>query len=412
MAIHGALVLNAKTGALLHSQKWSASYGMASCAKLASEDLRLSAMLFALHLNASHAVMERGPSNLSRAAATQALHAYHMGDVCIRFAESNESGLLLLLFLHEVVDPAGEFLISQLLQHLDRDSVFGSLCEHREPAPPKPRSSVKRNSFSVALHATLEALPDWAFQQSMAALGTLDAEYSVVSFAALHSKSVCAALERRQSSGDGGLNTHLDTKHRAASSNNQGPASDARAQMLLRGLLGMEDAEAVREPSPPRENGCCAPFRRKKPPVRARPTHVATSVPAPKLFWRDLSSCSGADSAIAEKDDQHLHLIMHDLHAACRHRAVRGAGVLHTLPARLGPPEHGSHELIIFLIRSPLLFRFHVTLHTEDVDALLFDTISSLAAAVLRWVSPLALAMDSLQAQRQSATSMATSRLA
>ena len=86
---HGLFVLHAKSGALLFSQRFTPAYGLRSAEKLARDELRLSAMLFAIHINAAATSNEENAAGLT---------VYHIDGVALRFCESPANELLLVLF--------------------------------------------------------------------------------------------------------------------------------------------------------------------------------------------------------------------------------------------------------------------------------------------------------------------------
>ena len=108
--LHGLLVLNARSGNLVYSQRFSPAFGLSTFEQLGDE-LRLGAMLFALHLNAAAA---------AEAGAGAGLTSYHLGGVAVRFCESATTELLLVLFVPVALGTAAAgFLASEVLRRFE-----------------------------------------------------------------------------------------------------------------------------------------------------------------------------------------------------------------------------------------------------------------------------------------------------
>ena len=138
--LHGFFVLHAKSGSIIYSQRVASAFGLTSCGDLAKDELRLAAMLFALHLNAAAAANEGESSSAG-------LTAYNLDGVNVRFCEHTDSQLLLVLFAPASLGaPAAGFLASELLQR------FASWAEQLYAGPRDALlRTIQRHGYRVRL---------------------------------------------------------------------------------------------------------------------------------------------------------------------------------------------------------------------------------------------------------------------
>jgi len=313
MVIHGALVLNAKTGTLQYSTRLTPLFGLAG-SDLGRDELRLGAMLYALHLNAAHCALG--------APADGGLRLYQIGGVAVHFHSSDQLDLLFVLFAPSSAGQASTFVASELARNVE------SACCAAEPQPadamsaPSPRPVIKRSQFASALRKALRALPDWIIDQMMLA----DAAYSgtelrLEGLAALHSSAICRALEQTTPLGSTGHHSSASSVHPSSSRARASPTSRA----LQPSLSGVSSPPLPPEPppssspsstmlsldalvglppsgtscsSPPTSHqrrpgcfGCCLPCHRAKQRGTARrpaphPPPAPQAAP-PQLYWRE-----------------------------------------------------------------------------------------------------------------------------
>ena len=192
----------------------------------ARDELRLGAMLFALHLNAgaaAHAATSSGANGLA---------CYQLGEVEVRFLESKVADVLLVLFVPVALgNAAGCFLAGKLLQS------FELLIEKQQqqqqqhiiadgPAAATPRggrATTRRSEFASHVQAAVAALAGWILDQLLedmarltvpapangaptrggpagsSSLAAVEASptlsVAVTGVAALHSAAICAAMQ-------------------------------------------------------------------------------------------------------------------------------------------------------------------------------------------------------------------------
>lgn len=136
MVVAGLLVMDSRAGTLIYSQRFSPAYGLTSCdqgaskslpvraahprlttppsALAARDEMRLSAMLFALHLNAA-AIHSAAPASGPVGAAPLSL--WVLGDMQLHFCVHPARQLLLVLVTEATLGCASaEFLASELLR--------------------------------------------------------------------------------------------------------------------------------------------------------------------------------------------------------------------------------------------------------------------------------------------------------
>ena len=147
MCVHGLLVLDLDTGSLLYSHRLSPRYGLgAACEQLASDELRLSAMLFALHLNA--AALRPDSDGGAPSGATAPLSQFHLGGAALHFCASAERRLLLVLFADAGLGAAcASLLATQLLRRFE--ARFAARLGDGGADFRSPRLAFKRQHFAA-----------------------------------------------------------------------------------------------------------------------------------------------------------------------------------------------------------------------------------------------------------------------
>ena len=397
MVIHGALVMNAKTGTLQYSSRFTPLFGLAG-SDLGRDELRLGAMLYALHLNAAHCALG--------APADGGLRLYQIGGVAVHFHSSDQLGLLFVLFAPSSAGQAGTFVASELARNLE------SACCAAEPKPadatsaPSLRPVIKRSQFASALRTALRALPDWIIDQMMlAAAACSGSELRLEGLAALHSSAICRALE--QTTPLGGTGHHSSASSVLSSSRARASPTSRAPPPSLSGVSGPHHARAADsstplppEPSPPSPSstmlsldalvglppsvtscsspptshhrrpgcfGCCLPgHRAKRRGTARRPAPHPPPAPQPSpppLYWRErqadervaASAPSARTSSSLEavtpapkterpqlpgsgsESSWLLQQLVRELHAAARHGVLPAAHALYSEPSDGGP---------------------------------------------------------------------------
>eukprot|EP00966_Prymnesium_polylepis_P183557 4254049-Prymnesium_polylepis.1 len=185
--LHGFLVVDSRSGVLIYSQRFSPAFGLtafdqlgengrstkwrwcscsrdvlatcpsntlilrihlpARCQTAAKDEIRLGAMLYALHLHAASVVDSEGG----------ALTHFRVGDAALHFCCDAARQLLFIL---SSPAPAGEEAPARLAaQLLERFAA----CHPGGPVA-MPRASLKQ-AFAPALREAVDALPGWLLQQ-------------------------------------------------------------------------------------------------------------------------------------------------------------------------------------------------------------------------------------------------------
>ena len=252
----------------------------------ARDELRLGAMLFALHLNAGAAAHAATPSGAT------GLACYQLGEVEVRFLESKVADVLLVLFVPVALgNAAGCFLAGKLLQS------FELLIEKQQqqqqqqhiiadgPAAATPRggrATTRRSEFASHVQAAVAALAGWILDQlledmarltvpapangaptrggpagasSLAAVETSPTlSVAVTGVAALHSAAICAAMQTlpaaaassrshgNLSAGQGAATPHMKPK---ANARRRGQVRSAPDAPPLLSLLEAQPAPSV-----------------------------------------------------------------------------------------------------------------------------------------------------------------------
>lgn len=368
----------------------------------ARDELRLGAMLFALHLNA--ASVSSASASVQDATQIAGLSAYRLGDVDVRFCESATSDLLLVLFAPMTLGaPAATFLAAEILRSFEHR--FGEQLRQQQAQPHgsatpggSARASIKRSAFTDGLHAAVGALPAWILDRMLdqtarltlpSAAGTAAAAATTsnaatasppptlsvhaTSLAVMHSTAMCAALHRpsnRPSSGaslaiyDADHAASGDAKRRRKGAGTKSRRTDAAASppplLSLLGLAEMDEAgyERGRGGGGGVDVGCfgCLRAQRTLPPPRSSAKSASGPV-LPVLIWRDGGLAGRAAAKAAALEDaigtpsgdagppipgaaavNQLHVLVRELQAAWRHKHLQSAGAIYS------PPEGTAHE--------------------------------------------------------------------
>ena len=228
MVVAGLLVMDSRAGTLIYSQRFSPAYGLASCdqgaclspgtpkhprsphlaacAPAARDEMRLSAMLFALHLNAA-AIHSAAPAGGPVAPAP--LSSWVMADMELHFCVHPARQLLLVLVTEATLGCApGAFLASELL-HRFVECFEAPLMAAGTPAA-TPRSSLRRQKFAPSLLSALLSLPTWMMSRMASrepdgsapvsphavasTTAATDQPVVLLALVALHAPELCALL--------------------------------------------------------------------------------------------------------------------------------------------------------------------------------------------------------------------------
>jgi hypothetical protein len=191
MVLHGYLVLDAHSGALLFSERFSTAFGLASCEQLGEprlphssqascicegiqlctppspvtghDDMRLGTMLFALHLNASSVHEHSGGL---------AAMKHCIGNVVLCYLRSQSRALLLVASVEAgLASECADYLSAALLARFERR--FSAQLDARSDAG--GRCTLRRRSFSSDLVHVVASLASWIVQRAEADYGTASA---------------------------------------------------------------------------------------------------------------------------------------------------------------------------------------------------------------------------------------------
>jgi len=419
------LILHSRTGQVLHCSRGSLSFGLSSC-DLAQDEIRLGAMLYALHLNGGNVLAAEVTPGTS---SSEGLRRYEIGNVVVHFHEDASRQALLLLFVHTSVGSAAiDFLLSELVRQFDQ-TVNGQVSDRRP---------FNRHVVGTSLRAALHALPGWVFGRMVEASRALradspDCALEIVAITALCSKALCEAFSSPRSTG-------------WESATEQLPLVGSLASLLgLETSIGMVHQSTTAGSMRRRSRGCLGCLYRPVDPAKGtarRPApHPQTARPSPPPHcWFEappiksdedgsegtsttvtLSSGDGMSATTASQ----LHHVLSDLEAARHHRSLHAADMWWS-------PCVGDHGVraaraasapysVVVLMRSPLLLRLRVAWHDSspcmpprlrdrhhgqpidlpacsgqsNAPTLQDGTIASLAAAIQPWLAPLALGLSS-----------------
>ena len=197
--LHGVLVLHARSGAIVFSQRATPAFGLSSCETLARDELRFGAMLFALHLNAAAACASE---------TAEGLTAYDLDGVSLRFCTSATSDLLLVLFAPAALGPqAAGFFAADLLRRFEEACIAAA---GGQKLGAVRQGMLKRSAFAPILRDATGALHAWCLTQALEQASRLVLPSSsspqpsassksgprldVRNVASLHSAGICDAL--------------------------------------------------------------------------------------------------------------------------------------------------------------------------------------------------------------------------
>ena len=409
--LHGLLVLHSRSGQLLFSQRLSPAFGLRSCEQLATDELRLGAMVFALHLNAADISGTPGAG----------LKEYRLDGVSVRFCEAAASELLLVLFAPATLGSvATEFFAAELLRRFE--ACFADILAN------PPVRALKRSAFAPSLRDAVAALHYWCLDRAIEEVGRLAKQLQLPApssaaspadasaaqprlelrgLASLLSSGICEALSPSPAEASLATSTPVGQRSTASSGSNdaaekkklrparRGVVPSAPSLPLL-SILGLVD-----EPTKP-------PRRRKPGIFSCMPAHaviqpkLAPPPPLPLLFWRDATTLSNAakpDALSAAVTTARLHGIVKELHMAWRHRSLPSSGALYTTLAT--DAETKAPSFVLVLLRAPMVLHVRVswrsgaTLPREaTVEAeTLAAAVAALSAPLQPWLGPLALSL-------------------
>lgn len=443
---HGFLVLHARSGTIVYSQRFSPAFGLTTCAGLASEELRLAAMLFALHLNAAAC---------SASESTSGLTSYTLGSVTVQFRESTNHPLLFVLFAPAALGSAAAArLAGEVLQRFE--TCFASALQD----PQTRQGTLKRATFASHLRDAIAALHEWCLGQAMdeasrvappaassaPSTSSSSARLEVCSLATLHSAVICDALEDSRpdqldaassaravtsSRSDAPLSPGTDTtttsagtgakrtprrstsRQRAppsppppplhslvglpASLDAYSPRRRAGIGRLLCGCLPGHAMIIPRRPAPPPPMPLPLLAWRDAAPRPASPSGAAGSVAGAAAWWR-AADAGGAADATTRQRLQHL---VRELVGAWRHRAVLSAGTLYTPPSAEAEDDSRAGLAVVLTCR-PMVLRLRVVIHRGVLsaaaahDSWVAALVASLTAGMQPWLAPLALSLSAL----------------
>lgn len=422
--MHGFFVLHAKSGSTLYSQRFTNAFGLTSCETLAKDELRLAAMLFALHLNAAAAATNDADES------SKGLTAYHLGGVNVRFCQHPRTELLLVLFAPESLgSPAAGFLASELLQRFEACFAEALASDTRIR-----QGALKRSAFAASLREAIAALHAWCLGRALdearacialpalpaslfvaAAQGSTSPRLEFGNLASMHSASMCESLA---TSAPIGRVEKEDPKKEDPKSGQRkakpvarvlvASATTASPLLSIVGLQPEDGSSALDARRPPRGllASLCGAFLPGHALVKPKPPPPPLPPSPPLLFW-----CNGIDTPVAPPADAkaHVHLrqIVGDLHAAWRHAALPCMSAIHT---GLDTTTRGQASFAVALLHSPMVLRVRGCVHTPAArelaamgdDPWLAALVAAISSALERWVAPLTLTLSFLGASPAS----------
>ena len=166
--LHGFMLLNQHTGALLFSRRYTDGFGLPStmCAA-ASDDMRLSAMLFAVHLNAASVCTDEPAASAGGEAhaATPPLVHQLVGSVRLHFCVHAPHDLLLVLAAPAALGlPCADFLAAALMRNFA--ACFAAQLDAGGAGHATPRSTFRKREFAPRALAACAELPPWALARA------------------------------------------------------------------------------------------------------------------------------------------------------------------------------------------------------------------------------------------------------
>jgi len=147
--LKGLLALDSRTGALLFSQRFVPAYGLSGCEQIGTDDIRLSAMLFALYLHSSNVVQSDGG---------QGLVQHTVGAATLRFCLNESLQLLLITSVDTALGAACVDVLSRALL-AKFEACFATQLSDRLALG--KRSALKKSEFAAQLLDALMELPSY-----------------------------------------------------------------------------------------------------------------------------------------------------------------------------------------------------------------------------------------------------------
>lgn len=446
--LHGALVLNAKSGAVIFAQRNQPAFGLSACAHVAKDEMRLAAMLFALHLNAASCGaesldnVETSHEDTIGAPTSNGLETYRIGDVMMHFRSGSTNPILLVLFTPaSTCTSAAAYLCTELMHHLEDCTSFDA---SMHPAAAPSSRHTKRQAFTAALSDSLYKLRTWllvrlhkAVQSAVRPNGL-----EIDGLGALYSSQLCASLDGAPPHATASPICSIDpgsypSDRRACSSTAGTPGPSWKSHefgSVATTVPHVIDERGTSPARPPRRMGCfpsCLLDRRPnaRRPAPHPPLAHGAAVAIPQLFWHQPSVAPDGGLPTLADDTRRARLLC-DLRAAWHHRSLLGPSALYSPPKPLDVAAHGgraigksadvrlaatpSHaEVAMFLIRAPLLLCARLVLRTADTllygrdatgtsscaphDLRIQQAIWATAAAVQPWESSLLLCQATLE---------------
>ena len=431
--LNGLLILHSRSGNLIYSQRIAPAFGLTSCAQLARDELRLGAMLFAIHLNAT-ATAAAGESGAA------GLTAYQLDGVTVRFCVSTQHELLLVLFAPASLGGrASGFLASEVLRRFE--SCFAAPLKSQQPVR---HGALKRSAFASSLRDAVASLHTWCLNRLLEEVGesigvlppppsASTSESGFASYqaltaaptvelrgvASLHSHEICDALSRApgEAASAAAVSAPVSKPMKSSSRSRTAPSVGGSSNALpLLSILGLGDDGRHTAHSDRAKPGifslCCPGHATIKPkPI----TQQSSEEALPLLFWRSQGGESDEKEEVmaATVRIARLHELVKELQAAWRLRGLKPANALYTSPRTPSLPdwrfdgtptsssaksdaEDGSFAVV--LIRAPMVLRLRVGLlqqrkgaevmHAID-QAWLTAVVGALAMGVQPWMAPL-----------------------
>ena len=390
--VHGMLVLHARSGNLLFSRRISPAFGLTTCEQLARDEMRLGAMLFAIHLNADATCATKDGSGLS---------TYQLDNVAVQFCRSTVTDSLLVLMAPAALGASAGFLAAEMLRRFE-------ICFEDSLRRPTQHGAFKRQAFAASFREAIVTFHGWCLERVLADVGcrvplppapaapsslpspsslSMSPQLQLDAVASLHSAAICNALD-------------LPAAKTAAADDEQSkprkPSRVARTTpssppLPLLSILGMSDGAAVVSERRRRRFFCCGCLPAHaiiKPKLKAPPPLVL-----PLSFACDHTTPKVSKAAVTAGADLEVQHLVREVHAASQQRSLRAAAALYTAPTAEGS--------VVVLLRAPMVLRVRVTLAGAAAggklapadEAWLASAVAALAAALQPWVAPLALSL-------------------
>jgi len=402
--LHGILVLDSRTGALLYSQRFTSAYGLSSCDQLARDEMRLSAMLFALHLN-SEAVgsAETGSGSLLQ---------HRIGSTSLHFCLDGKRQVLLVIAVQASLgERCAGFLASQLLVCFC--TCFGPQLDERSTNG--TRSLFKRHAFASGLLHVLTQLPSWILQTALSDSsagscsdsgfsngGTLAArsqraKSSVCALVVCFSAEVCAALQKQ--------GPHCKPQQ---SAHRQTPKRSWRFKGLCfnrskpRGAFGactpIDAALEERPASGSKTKLCCGYLTLFS---VQRPLRLSSVAEAPALLFQARSVGNGGSCVAGDHEAVQRFLSeVHAVHQRGTFAPHADAICLNVKPAANEGLVSANESHHVLLVRAPLLVCVSLGFDNGNVERGSEHAAALAADSIHRWLDPLHLSLAFLHSVR------------